>query len=285
MTARILSGTEAAAEWRAEIAGRVGALAADGLRPGLATLLVGDDPASAVYVRMKLRAATAAGLVARGVTLEASASQQEVEQAVADLASDPAIHGFLVQLPLPDHLDPVPVVQAIPTHKDADGLNTSSLGRVVLGLPGPRPATPTGVLRLLDHYDVATAGRHTVIVGRSQLVGRPLSIMLSAPGRDATVTVAHSRTPDLASVTRSAEILIVAAGSPGLIGAEHVAPGAVVVDVGVNRVGDHLVGDVRFDEVAAVASAISPVPGGVGPMTIAALLANTVMLAERADSR
>jgi len=280
VTASILSGTDAAALWRTQLAGRVGALAAEGIRPRLVTVLVGNDPASEVYVRMKLRSAARVGLEATGIRLEATAAQQEVEEVVAGLAADSSVDGFLVQLPLPAHLDPIPVVQGIPPSKDVDGLNVASLGRMVLGLPGPRPATPTGILRLLDHYGISIAGRPVVIVGRSRLVGRPLSIMLSMAGRDATVTVAHSRTGDLPDITRRGEILVVAAGQPGLIGREHVAPGAVVVDVGVTRVGDRLVGDVAAEEVAQVAGALSPVPGGVGPMTIAALLANTVLLTE-----
>jgi methylenetetrahydrofolate dehydrogenase (NADP+) / methenyltetrahydrofolate cyclohydrolase len=280
MTARILSGKDAAAVWRAEVAGRVGALADAGVRPGLATLLVGDDPASEVYVRMKGKAAERAGLRSFGVRLDASASQDEVLEAVSRLDEDPLVHGFLVQLPLPAHIDPAPVLQSIDPAKDADGLHATNLGRLVLGLPAPGPATPTGILRLLDHYGIALPGRRVTIVGRSQLVGRPLSIMMSAPGRDATVTVVHSRTSDLVEATRSADVLVVAMGRPGFIGAEHVADGAVVVDVGTTRVDDELVGDVRFDEVVEIAGAITPVPGGVGPMTIAALLANTVMLAE-----
>jgi methylenetetrahydrofolate dehydrogenase (NADP+) / methenyltetrahydrofolate cyclohydrolase len=283
--ARILSGKDAAAVWRAEVAGRVGSLAADGLRPGIATLLIGDDPASEVYVRMKLKAAEATGLQAFGIRLEASASQAEVEEAVGRLNDDPRVHGFLVQLPLPAHLDPAPILQRIDPAKDADGLHATNLGRLVLGLPGPGPATPTGILRLLDHFGVGLVGSRVTVVGRSQLVGRPLSIMMSAPGRDATVTVVHSKTADLAEATRSADILVVAMGRPGFIGAEHVADGAAVIDVGTTRVDDRLVGDVRFEEVAAIAGAITPVPGGVGPMTIAALLANTVMLAESNRSR
>jgi methylenetetrahydrofolate dehydrogenase (NADP+) / methenyltetrahydrofolate cyclohydrolase len=278
--ARILSGKEAAAMWRAEVAGRVGALAVDGVRPGIATLLVGSDPASEVYVRMKLKAAEASGMRPFGIRLEASASQVEVEEAVGGLNADPRVNGFLVQLPLPDHLDPTPILQAIEPSKDADGMHATNLGRLVLGLPGPGPATPTGILRLLDHYGIGMSGSRVTVVGRSQLVGRPLSIMMSAPGRDATVTVVHSRTADLAGATRSADILVVAMGRPGFIGAEHVSEGTTVVDVGTTRVDGRLVGDVRFEEVAAVAGAITPVPGGVGPMTISALLANTVMLCE-----
>jgi methylenetetrahydrofolate dehydrogenase (NADP+) / methenyltetrahydrofolate cyclohydrolase len=283
-TALILSGKEAAARWREEITARVGSLVARGVRPGLATILVGDDPASGVYVRTKQKVAAEAGFRSSGIRLEASVSQAEVEEAVARLNADPEVHGFLVQLPLPEHVDAVPVLQGVDPSKDADGLHVTNLGRLLLGVPGPRPATPTGILRLLDHHGVELEGRRVTVIGRSQLVGRPLSVMMSEPGRDATVTVVHSRTADLVEATRSADVLVVAAGVPGFIGAEHVRPGAVVVDVGTSRVGDRLVGDVRFDEVVEIAAALSPVPGGVGPMTIAALLANTVWLAEAAMS-
>lgn len=277
---RVLSGLEAAALWRAETAGRVGALADLGVRVGLATLLVGDDPASMAYVRRKHQAAEAAGMHSIDRRLPAGASASQVEEVIDDLNSDPAVHGYLVQLPLPPQIDPARILERIDPAKDADGLHPQNLGRLMLGLPGPRPATPTGILRLLDHHGVATSGRPVVVVGRSSLVGRPLAVMLSAPGRDATVTVAHTRTSDLASVTRGADIVVAAAGSPGLIGRDHVAPGAVVVDVGTTRAGDALVGDVRFEEVLAVAGGVSPVPGGVGPLTIAALLANVVGLVE-----
>ena len=279
MPARILSGTDAAAVWRAEIAGRVGALAADGKRVGLATLLVGGDPASEVYVRGKHTAAEAAGIRSFDQRLPASATQDEVIAAVRSLNDDPEVDGFIVQLPLPDGLDAAAVVEHIDPGKDADGLHPYNLGRVALERLAPRPATPSGILRLLDHYEIDTRGRRIVIVGRSALVGRPLSIMLSGRERNATVTVAHTGTPDLAAVTGEAEILVVAAGRPGMIGAEHVAPGSVVVDVGTTRVDGRLQGDVRFAEVSDVAGAITPVPGGVGPMTIAGLLANVVWLA------
>lgn len=265
--------------WRAEIAGRVGALAAEGRRIGLATLLVGDDPASEVYVRGKHTAAEEVGIRSYDHRLAGSASQAEVEAAVDRLNADGGVDGFIVQLPLPDGLDPAPVIDRIDPAKDADGLHPFNLGRIALEAPAPRPATPSGILRLLDHYEIATRGRQVVIVGRSALVGRPLSIMLSGRERNATVTVAHTGTPDLVAVTRRAEILVVAAGRPGMIGREHVSPGTVVVDVGTTRVDGHLRGDVRFEEVAEVASAITPVPGGVGPMTIAGLLANAVWLA------
>lgn len=276
----ILSGKEAAEVWRAEVAGRVGALAAEGRRVGLATLLVGEDLASHVYVHMKHRAAEAAGITAHDVRLGAGATQSEVEDAVDRLNADPGVDAYLVQLPLPTGLDAARVLERIDPGKDADGLHPVSLGRLVSERPGPRPATPLGILRLLDHYGVTVSGADVTIVGRSALVGRPLSIMMSATDRNATVTVTHSRTADLVEATRRADILIVAAGRPGLIGEDHVGPGSVVVDVGTTKEDDRLVGDVRFDEVVRVAAAVSPVPGGVGPMTIAALLANTVMLAE-----
>ena len=265
--------------WRAEIAGRVGALAADGVRVGLATLLVGDDPASHTYVRGKHRAAEEAGIRSFDHRLAATATQNEVEATIDRLNDADDVNGFIVQLPLHDGLDSRKVVERIAPGKDADGLHPFNLGRLALDAPGPRPATPSGILRLLDHFEIDTRGRRVVIVGRSVLVGRPLSIMLSGRERNATVTVAHTGTNDLPELTRSAEILVVVAGSPEMIGAEHVSRGTVVVDVGTTRVGDRLRGDVRFDEVAEVAAAITPVPGGVGPMTIAGLLANAVWLA------
>jgi len=280
MTARILTGKEPAAAQRAEVAERVTALAADGVSTGLATLLVGDDPASAVYVGMKHKAAVKAGIESIDRRLGSDVSQGEVDAAVDELNADPNVTAYIVQLPLPRQLNSDRTLMRIDPSKDADGLHALNLGRVVLDLPAPRPATPSGVLRLFDFYEIGTSGKNVVIVGRSQLVGRPLSIMLSQKSRNATVTVAHSATKDLVGIARSADILIVAAGSPGLIGGEHVAPGAVVVDVGTTKTESGLSGDVRFDEAVEVASAITPVPGGIGPMTIAGLLANTVALAE-----
>lgn len=285
MTARILTGKEPAAVLRAEVAGRVGALAADGTSVGLATLLVGDDGPSSVYVSMKHKAAVKAGIKSIDRRLDADATQDEVDAAVDDLNADPAVSGYIVQLPLPDQLDTDRTILRIDPDKDADGLHVTSLGRLVLGLKAPRPATPRGILYMLDHYEIETGGKHVVIVGRSGLVGRPLSVMLSQRPLNATVTVAHSATTDFAELTQTADILVVATGSPGLIGAEHVQEGAVVIDVGTTKTDEGLVGDVRFDEVVEVASAITPVPGGVGPMTIAGLLANTVLLAEAATRR
>ncbi|MEE9298239.1 MAG: tetrahydrofolate dehydrogenase/cyclohydrolase catalytic domain-containing protein [Acidimicrobiia bacterium] len=282
MTATILSGKEPGAILRAEVAGRVGALAAEGVSVGLATLLVGDDGPSRVYVSMKHKAAVEAGMKSIDRRLEADATQGEVDAAIGELTADPAVSGYIVQLPLPSHLDTDHTVLRIDPGKDADGLHPLNLGRMVLGMAAPRPATPSGILRLLDHYEIETSGKHVVIVGRSGLVGRPLSVMLSQRPRNATVTVTHSATEDMIETTRTADILVVAAGSPGLIGKDHVAPGAVIIDVGTTKTESGLVGDVRFDEVVEIASAVSPVPGGVGPMTIAGLMANTVLLAEAA---
>ena len=280
MSARILSGKEVAAELRSEVAERVAALADRGKSVGLATVLVGDDAASQVYVRNKHRAAQAAGMVSFDRHLPAEASQADVLAQVGELNAADEVDGYIVQLPLPKGLDRQKVLDAIDPAKDADGLHPVNLGKLVLGEPHLLPATPSGILRILDHYGIATEGTPTLIVGRSVLVGRPLAIMLGLKGRDATVTLAHTRTRDLAELTRSADLLVVAAGYPGLIGAEHVKPGATVIDVGTNRVDDRIVGDVDFDAVVEVAGAITPVPGGVGPMTIASLLANTVVAAE-----
>lgn len=265
---------------RAEIAGRVGALADKGKRVGLATLLVGDDPASAVYVRNKHKAAEAAGMRSFDLRLPVTTSQAEVEDAVDGLNRDLGVDGYIVQLPLPGQLDPAPVLSRMDPSKDADGLHPVNLGRMVSDIAGPRPATPTGILRLLDHYGIPTRGARAVVVGRSTLVGRPLAVMLGAKGRDATVTVAHTATADLETVTAGADLLFVAAGRPGLITGRHVKPGAFVVDAGTTRVDGALVGDCVYDEVVEVAAGVTPVPGGVGPMTIAGLLFNTLLLAE-----
>lgn len=280
MSARILSGKEVAAELRSEVAERVAALANRGKSVGLATVLVGDDAASQVYVRNKHRAAAAAGMVSFDRQLPADASPADVLAQVEELNEADEVDGYIVQLPLPEGLDPEPVLDAIDPAKDADGLHPVNLGRLVLGKPALLPATPSGILRILDYYGVVTEGASVVIVGRSFLVGRPLAIMLGLKGRDATVTLAHTRTRHLSELTRRADLLVVAAGRAGLIGAEQVKPGATVIDVGTNRIDDRLVGDVDFDRVVEVAGAITPVPGGVGPMTIASLLANTVAAAE-----
>ena len=280
MTARILSGKEPAARVEAEVMARVAALAARGRVVGLATVLVGDDPASLAYVQSKHRAALRVGISPFDHSLPATARFAEVAGLIDRLNADPAVDGILLQLPLPEGLDPLPLIERIDPAKDVDGLHPLNLGRLVLGRPGLRPATPSGILRLLDHYEIATRGAFVVVVGRSFLVGRPLGILLGLKGRDATVALAHTATRDLAGLTRRADILVAAAGRPGLIGADEVRSGATVVDVGANRVGSRLVGDV-MPEVAEVAGALTPVPGGVGPMTIAGLLENTVYAAEQ----
>ena len=276
-----MSGKEVAAVVRAEVKGRVGVLAEQGHTVGLATVLVGEDPASHVYVRGKHRAATEAGMLSFDRTLPADASQADVEGLIGELNADPAVDGMIVQLPLPDGLDGNRAVESIDPNKDADGLHPDSLGRLVLDRPGPRPATPAGIMRVLQHYEIETSGKLAVVIGRSFLVGRPMSLLLSAKGIDATVVQTHSRTPNLPAMAREADILIVAIGRPHFVGAAHVKPGATVIDVGINRTDDGLVGDVDYDAVVEIAGAITPVPGGVGPMTIASLLENTVAAAER----
>jgi methylenetetrahydrofolate dehydrogenase (NADP+)/methenyltetrahydrofolate cyclohydrolase len=245
----------------------------------LATVLVGDDRPSQVYVRIKHRKAEEAAMTSRSVELPPTAAQAEVEEAVAALVADPAVHGILVQLPLPDGLDPEPVLDLLPPEKDIDGLSELSMGRLIRGKPGHVPCTPLGVLRLLDRYGVPTAGSRAVIVGRSTLVGLPLALLLARKGTDATVTLAHSRTPELAEVCREADILVGAAGQARMLGPDHVRPGAAVIDVGVSRTEAGLVGDVDFDAVQAIAGAITPMPGGTGPMTVACLLENTLAAA------
>jgi methylenetetrahydrofolate dehydrogenase (NADP+)/methenyltetrahydrofolate cyclohydrolase len=245
----------------------------------LATVLVGDDRPSQMYVRLKHRKAEEAAMLSRGVELPPTASQAQVEDEVAALAADPAVHGILVQLPLPAALDPETVLDLLPAEKDIDGLSEQSMGRLVRGKAGHVPCTPLGVMRLLERYGIPTAGASVVVVGRSTLVGLPLALLLARKGTDATVTLAHSRTPDLPAVCRGADILVGAAGAARMITAEHVRPGATVIDVGVSRTEAGIVGDVDFDAVQAVAGAITPMPGGTGPMTVACLLQNTLAAA------
>jgi len=278
MMAGLMDGAAVARRVRQEVADGVAELvAAGGIVPGLATVLVGTDPASEIYVRNKRRACAAAGMRDLHRHLPADVSQREVEGLVAELAVDPAVSGILVQLPLPAHLDADAVLARIPAAKDVDGLSTLNAGLLAQGRPGLRPCTPSGVLRLLDEYDVPLAGAEAVVVGRSVLVGRPMAQLLL--GRHATVTTCHSRTRNLADVCRRADVLVVAAGVPGIIRGDAVRPGAVVVDVGIHRGENGLCGDVTFAEVADVAGLLTPVPGGVGPMTIAMLLANTLQAA------
>jgi methylenetetrahydrofolate dehydrogenase (NADP+) / methenyltetrahydrofolate cyclohydrolase len=274
---RVLDGKKVAQAVKQEVAAAVATL---DYQPGLATVLVGDDPASHTYVRGKRRDAEEVGIKSIHHELDASISQEDLISLIESLNGDNEVDGILCQLPLPDGLDGESAVAAIDPAKDVDGLHPFNLGKLMLGRPGLRPCTPSGVMRILDHYDIDTAGTRAVIVGRSFLVGRPLAMLLSERGADSTVSVAHSRTQDLQSVTREADILVAAAGAPRLIGAEHVKPGATVIDVGMNRTDDGLVGDVDFDPVAEIAGAITPVPGGVGPMTRAMLLSNTLRAAK-----
>jgi len=287
MSAQIISGREIADEIRAELSARVAALKADsGVIPGLATVLVGEDPASQMYVGMKNKAAAAMGIESKQITLPADTSEAELLGIVGGLNADPRVHGILVQLPLPDGIDEGKVIEAIDPSKDVDGFHPVSVGRLATDSGDFfAPCTPAGVVEMLLRSGHDPDGQHVVIVGRSNIVGRPLASLLlrKAPGGNATVTVTHSRTPDLGAVTRTADILVVAMGRPEMITAEMVSPGTVVIDVGTNRVDDpsrergyRVCGDVLFDEVKEVAAAISPVPGGVGPMTITMLLANTV---------
>ena len=273
MTARVLDGKAVAATVKSEVAEQVRAMTRV---PGLATVLVGDDPASHAYVRGKRRDAGEVGIRSAHHELAADVRHDQLVDLIDGLNADDDIDGILVQLPLPGHLDDEAVVAQIDPGKDVDGLHPFNLGQLVLNRPGLRPCTPSGILRVLDHYDIPTSGARAVIVGRSFLVGRPLALLLSARGADSTVTLAHSRTADLADLTRSADIVVAAAGVPRLITADHIGSGATVVDVGINRVGDRLVGDVDYDKVAQVAGAVTPVPGGIGPMTRAMLLVNTV---------
>jgi len=277
---RVLDGNAIAAEVRAEVAREVQALRARGVRPGLAVVLVGEDPASAIYVRNKDRAAGEAGFEVRTLRLEAGTSQAELLAHVAALNADAGVHGILVQLPLPAGLDPAPVVAAIDPAKDVDGLHPLNVAALVMDRPGLVPCTPAGCIELLDRSGVDLKGRHVVVVGRSMLVGKPLAHL--ALRRHATVTICHSRTRDLAAVVRTADVVVAAVGRARLIRGEWLKPGAVVLDVGMNRGADgKLVGDVDFEAARERAAAITPVPGGVGPMTIAMLLRNTAIAAAR----
>jgi methylenetetrahydrofolate dehydrogenase (NADP+)/methenyltetrahydrofolate cyclohydrolase len=280
LSAQILSGKDVAASVKTRVREEVADLAAAGRKVGLATLLVGDDPASHVYVGHKHRDAESVGITSIDIKLPAAATQGEVLGAIDELNARQDVTGMIVQLPLPAGLDDEEAVERVLPSKDADGLHPFNLGRLILGQPAPLPATPSGIMAMLDYYGIETAGKMAVIVGRSFLVGRPMALMLGTKGRDATVVQAHSRTPDLAAVCRQADILVAAVGRPGMFDVQYVKPGAVVIDVGTNRTDDGLVGDVAFDEVSQVASAISPVPGGVGPMTRASLLINTLRLAQ-----
>ncbi len=290
MTARLLDGVALGKAIRQEVAADVARLSAAGVKPGLAVVLVGEDPASQVYVRSKGKACEEAGMHSVTIRLPATTSQAELLATIDKLNADPAIHGMLVQLPLPKAMNSDQVLRRIDPRKDVDGFHPENVGKLVTGDPTAfRPATPYGVQQMLIRSGIETKGAHAVIVGRSNIVGKPMANLLiqQGPGGDATVTVCHSRTRDLPSITRQADILIAAIGKAEFVTADMVRPGAVVIDVGINRVDDatrekgyRLCGDVHFDPVAAIASAITPVPGGVGPMTIAMLLKNTLQAAE-----
>ncbi len=280
MTAEIIDGKKVAAGINERTAQQAEVLSAMGLTPGLAVVLVGEDPGSATYVRMKERDAGLLGIRSFDHRLPESTSQEDLEALVDGLDADPAVHGVLVQLPLPSHLDPEPVIDRISAAKDVDGFGVRNLGRLVRGLPGLRSCTPFGVMELLRAHNVKVEGARAVVIGRSTMVGKPMALLLLE--ENATVTVCHSRTRDLVGVCREADILVAAVGRPEMVRRDWVKPGAVVIDVGTSRVGERLVGDVAFEEVARVASKITPVPGGVGPMTRAMLMSNTVAAATRA---
>jgi len=276
LSARILDGKEVAAAVREEVAEMVATIPKE---VGLATVLVGDDPASHVYVRSKRRIAGKVGITSIHNEVPADVTQDDLEALVSRLNADTAVDGIIVQLPLPDHLDEQRITSLIDPGKDVDGLHPYNLGLLALERPRLVPCTPQGVMRILDHYGIETSGARAVIVGRSFLVGRPLGLLLGLKGTDATVTMAHSRTRNLSEVTREADILVAAVGRAKMIGADDVKPGAAVIDVGINRTEEGLVGDVDFDAVAEVAGWITPVPGGVGPMTVAMLMRNTATAA------
>jgi methylenetetrahydrofolate dehydrogenase (NADP+)/methenyltetrahydrofolate cyclohydrolase len=279
MSATIIDGKAVAARVRQEVARDVEAFTArTGHQPGLATILVGDDPASAVYVGGKQKASAEVGIKAFDHRLGGDVPQQEVEDLIAELNADAAVSGILCQLPVPDHMDGVHLTGLIDAAKDVDGLTAVSAGLLALGRPGLRPCTPSGVMTLLAEAGAELEGAEAVVIGRSNLFGKPMAQLLL--GANATVTTCHSRTRDLPGVCARADILIAAVGRPEMVRRDWVKPGAVVIDVGINRTDDGLVGDVAFDEVAEVARAITPVPGGVGPMTIAHLLRNTLQAAE-----
>jgi len=288
---KLISGTQIAAKVHEETKQRIAALTARGIRPGLAVILVGDDPASRAYVRSKDKRAAELGIYSLKKELPATTTQAELLALVEELNQNPEIHGILVQSPPPPQIDESAIVAALNPAKDVDGFHPVNVAKLALDDPtGFVPCTPWGCIRLLLESGVKTSGARAVVVGRSMIVGKPMALLLMRRGEggDATVTVAHSRTPDLAAITREADIVIAAIGRPHFLGADHIREGAVVIDVGINRVEDptsekgyKLVGDVDFDAVAPKCAAITPVPGGVGPMTIAMLMANTVTACER----
>jgi methylenetetrahydrofolate dehydrogenase (NADP+)/methenyltetrahydrofolate cyclohydrolase len=281
MTATLIDGVALSQQLRAEVAQRAAALTAQGMKPGLAVILVGEDPASHVYVRNKVKACGDAGLHSVLEKYEATMSEAELLARIDALNKDPSIHGILVQMPLPKHIDPHKVIEAIATAKDVDGYSTLSAGELMTQLPGFRPCTPYGCMKLIESTGYDLRGKHAVVIGRSNTVGKPMALLLLQA--NATVTICHSGTPDIGYHTRQADVVVAAVGRRNVLTAEMVKPGAVVIDVGINRNEDgKLCGDVDFDGVKNVAGWITPVPGGVGPMTITMLLVNTIESAERA---
>lgn len=278
MTARIIDGKSIAKELRESLAPRVAALKEQGITPGLTVIVVGDDPASAIYVRNKERACVKLGMNSQVLRFPAETTQEEILNTVRLLNQDDSVHGILVQLPLPRHIDEQVVLRAIDPDKDVDGFHAMNAGRLMNGEPGFVACTPKGVMRLLEVSGVELDGKNAVVVGRSNIVGKPMALLLLQ--KNCTVTIAHSHTKDLAAVTRSADILVVAVGRAGFITGDMIKPGAAVMDVGINRVDGKVVGDVDFESAKEVASCITPVPGGVGAMTIAMLMENTVEAAE-----
>jgi methylenetetrahydrofolate dehydrogenase (NADP+)/methenyltetrahydrofolate cyclohydrolase len=278
--AQIIDGKKIAAEIRGRIKEETGRLAAQGCQPGLAAVLVGDNPASVIYVRNKRKACEEAGIYSEEHTLPEATKQEDLLKLILRLNNDPKIHGILIQLPLPKQIDTEQVLYAVNPKKDVDGLHPNNVGHLTMGSPVFVPCTPAGVMAMLDYHKLPIEGRRAVIVGRSNLVGRPVSLLLMH--RNATITVCHSRTRDIASVCREGDILVAAIGKPRFVTSEMVKPGAVVIDVGINRLPDgKLVGDVDYEPVSKKAGWITPVPGGVGPMTIAMLLKNTLESAKR----
>jgi len=286
MAAIIIDGKAIAAGIREEVRLEVQRLKERGVTPCLAVILVGENPASVSYVKSKQKALIEAGMESRDIRLPETVSEEELLFRIADLNADEKVHGILVQLPLPAHINQIPVINALDPRKDVDGFHPQSLGMLFIGRPAFVPCTPKGIVVLLEKYNIPVSGRHVVIVGRSNIVGKPLSALLSLRELNATVTLCHTGTVDLPSHTRQADILVAATGKPGLIRGDMVKKGATVIDVGTNRVPDasekgyHIAGDVNFDETAVVAGWITPVPGGVGPMTIAMLMRNVLEAAE-----
>jgi methylenetetrahydrofolate dehydrogenase (NADP+)/methenyltetrahydrofolate cyclohydrolase len=284
MPAHLINGTLLSQQLRADIAQRAAALTAAGKQPGLAVILVGDDPASHVYVRNKVKACGEAGFHSVFEKYEGSLPEADLLQRIDALNRDPAIHGILVQMPLPKHIDPQKVIEAIAASKDVDGYSVMSAGELLTGLPGFRPCTPYGCMKLIESTGVALRGKHAVVIGRSNTVGKPMGLLLLQA--NATVTICHSNTPNLGHHTRQADVIVAAVGRRNTVTADMVKPGAIVIDVGMNRDGhDKLCGDVDFAHVKEVAGYITPVPGGVGPMTITMLLMNTLESAERTPHR